>query len=221
MFAMMLQQRNTMSKLHAIQLVILCVVQLVPALAQAGPATGTQQAHPAGLTTLYALDPLTQSFCFTRNCEGGVIKDNTLLNSGSEIDFGNFSPNSFTCGVSVGTTAAIVDIGTAENLETEYGYHETMGNGQGYASIRLAEKTLKIKSKSDDDNSEGQELKEGVQIMRGLKKLAEARVALGHIYLLHTSSPSPEPTDAFVKMLVVAYQPDQFVTIRWEVLGQE
>src|SRR5689334_19622439 len=40
-----------------------------------------------GITTLYSRDPLTQIFCFQSDKYGGVIQDNRLKASCSDIDF--------------------------------------------------------------------------------------------------------------------------------------
>lgn len=90
-----------------------------------------------GITTLYALDPLARTFCFGDGREGGVFQQNEVRNRCSDIDFNNYYQGNLTVGVEGGRIGTIVDLGSASELEKRYGYSETVGKGQGFASLRV------------------------------------------------------------------------------------
>lgn len=177
---------------------------------------------PGGLTTLYQLDPVSQSFSFTENYAGSVMKDHRVLNGGAEIDFGRYRPGCFSVAVSVGSTGRIVDLGDARTLRAKYHYRETVGDGQGFASIHRKGPSFLIGQRDDkEDHSEYQGLTEGAQLSKDLRSLDSAPVTLGHIYLLHVVQDRGQPTDIYVKLIVVGHQPDQSVTFRWEIMRAE
>ena len=177
---------------------------------------------PGGLVTLYQLDPVSQSFNFTENYAGNVMKDHRVLVSGAEMDFGVYHADSFSVAVTNGSTGRIVDLGTPKTLKEKYGYSEPVGNGQGFASIHRKGTSFLVQQRHDkDDHSEYQELTEGAQLLTNLRSLDSAPIILGHIYILHVVQSQGPPADTFVKLMVVAYQPDQSVTIRWEIMVPE
>lgn len=181
-----------------------------------------QASARGGLTTLYHLDPVSQSFNFTENYAGGMIKNHSVLNGGSEIAFGMYRADSFSVAVNNGSTGRIVDLGTAQTLKEKYGYSETVGDGQGYASIHRKGASILIQQRhGKEGDSEYQDLAEGAQLVTDLRLLDSAPVILGHIYLLHVVQSEGPPADVFVKLIVVGYQLDQSVTMRWEIMEQE
>ena len=50
------------------------------------------------------------------------------------------------------------------------------------------------------------------------KTLSSVAVKLGHIYALRISDRYAQTFERIVKMLVIAYEPNISVTIRWEIL---
>ena len=173
-----------------------------------------------GMFTLYALDPCAQSFSFTKNCEGGVIRRDRVLSNGAEIDFGTYTRNAFIVAVSNGAEGAIVDLGTAEELQKKYDYQETVGNGEGFASIRRDGQKFLIGNRYKGENkSNSKELVEGSSLNGELKQLSSCPVLNGHIYLIRILKSLPEPSEIYVKLLVVAYQPNEFVTFRWVMIN--
>ncbi len=180
-------------------------------------------AHAQGrLVTLLQLDPVACSFDFTDNRAGDIMEDHRVLANGGEMDFGVYHADSFSVAISNGSTGRIVDLGTSKALEDKYGYSETVGGGQGFASIHRKDKSVLIRQRhGTEDHSEYQELTEGTQLLTDLKALDFAPVVLGHIYLLHVVKTQGRPADTFVKLMVVAYQPGQSVTFRWELMMPE
>ena len=150
-------------------------------------------APSSGLVTLYALDPVTSFFSLTENHAGGILEHHRDLANGAEIDFGEYHAGNLTVADSNGMTGAIVDLGTAETH----------------------------KKQDEDSDADYQELKEGSQLFGDLKPLATAPIILGHIYVLRVIGTTGRPVDFVAKLKVVAFQPDQAVTIRWEILPEE
>ena len=198
------------------------VVLSATAVHTQGTPAKWRAASSSELVTLYTLDPVTSSFCLSENHAGGILADHHDSNNGQEIDFGKYHPGNLTVADSNGMTGAIVDLGTPETLQKEYRYHETVGQGQGFASIHRRGTSLLINKQRDDDSDANfQELKEGSQLFGDLKQLATAPVVLGHIYVLRVIGTIGKPVDFVAKLKVVAFQPDQAVTIRWEVLPDQ
>lgn len=162
------------------------------------------------------------TFCFTGNHAGGVMDDHRQLNKGAEIDFGNYRAGSFSVAVSTDSVGRIIDLGTSESLRQEYGYNETVGGNQGFSSIHREGASFLIRQKHrKDDGRDYQELEEAGRLLTDLRSVDPVPVVLGHIYLLHVVRTGDWAADFFVKLLVVAYQADQSVTVRWEMLDSE
>ena len=47
---------------------------------------------------------------------------------------------------------------------------------------------------------------------------ANAPIQLGHIYLVRITDTKDKGFQQIVKLLVIAYRPDEAVTVRWELL---
>jgi hypothetical protein len=115
-----------------------------------------------GVTTLFALDPLNQSLCFRDAGAGGVFQKNEVRNRCSDLNYGSYYAEHLTVGVEGARLGAIVDLGTAEDLRKEYGYEETVGHGQGFASVHLEDGKVVILK--DRARQEMQDLKEASQL---------------------------------------------------------
>jgi len=111
----------------------------------------------------------------------------------------------------------LIDLGTAEELKEKYGYSETVGGGQGYASIRFQGRTIVILREYKTG---------GVTPLKEAKALFEKPtddsshlpVQLGHIYLARITDGNDRNYEMVVKLIVVGYRPGESVTIRWDVL---
>ncbi len=169
-----------------------------------------------GIATLYALDPLARTLCFGDGREGGVFQQNETRNRCSDIDFNTYNEGSLTVGIEGGRVGSIVDLGSATELEKRYGYSETAGKGQGFASLRVANgKVLVLK---DRRTGSEQELAESALLFAESKKSASAPVKIGSIYLLRLTDRNDKSFERIVKLLVVGYTPNESVTIRWQVM---
>ena len=165
-----------------------------------------------GLATLHALDPLSKTLCLRDGEPGGLFQNNEVKNRCSDIDFNSYTIGAFTVGIEGGRQGNIIDLGTAHELKTKYGYQETVGNGQGFASLRFDGNTIVILK--DSRTGAVQELEEGKELPHAGKA---APVKLGHIYLVRLTDRHDKAFTLFAKLIVVDYRPDQSVTIRWQV----
>src|SRR5215216_6133826 len=91
-----------------------------------------------GITTLYTRDPIACSFAFAHGLYGQVVQDGVVKNRQSDIDFGRYASDQFSAGIEGGRLGAIIDLGTALELQRRYGHMETVGNPQGFSSLRIS-----------------------------------------------------------------------------------
>jgi hypothetical protein len=169
-----------------------------------------------GVVTLYALDPLAQSFCFRDANDGLIFNQHEVKNRCSDLNFNNYYAEHFAVGIEGGRVGTIVDLGSAGDLKKEYGYEETVGNGQGFASIHFeAGKVVILK---DRRARVMQHLKESTQLFAEPTSSANAPVKLGHIYLARITDRHDNSFQLLVKLLVIGYVPGESVTLRWQSL---
>jgi hypothetical protein len=169
-----------------------------------------------GMATLYALDPLSHSFCFADGKEGGVFQENETRNRCSDVEFGSYSADAFSVGVEGGRRGVIVDLGTTEELENLYRYTDTVGKGQGFASLHV--EGGKVVILGNNKPRTFQEIKESAQLFGVGKGNASAPVKVGHIYLIRLTDSRDKSFQRIAKMKVISYTPGVSVTIRWQTL---
>jgi hypothetical protein len=97
-------------------------------------------------------------------------------------------------------------------LELKDGYQETVGGGQGFASLRFENGKMVILK--DLRTGAVQELEEGSQLLTAGQA---APVKLGHVYVVRLTDRRDKSFTLYAKLIVVDYRPDQSVTIRWQV----
>jgi len=178
--------------------------------------TLTEVKAAGGIATLYALDPLARTLCFDDGREGGVFQQNETRNRCSHIDFNAYTEGSLTAGIQGGENGTIIDLGSTAELQKRYGYTETVGGGQGFASLRAANGKFFILR--DRNPFIEQELAESTLLFAGGKSAVSAPIKLGHIYLVRITDRSDKSFERLVKMLVIAYTPNESVTIRWQLM---
>ena len=184
----------------------------------ASSAIARVQAPTSGQCTLYKLDPLTCKFGFFAGDYGGMIQDHMVKNRQGDIDFGHYKEGFFTVGIEGGTKGTILDLGHADTLKAKYGYAETVGGGQGFASIRFKENQLVILK--DYEKQSTQVLQESNSLLNN--KLSNendhAPVQLGHLYLVRLVT---DEAELFVKFIVVSHRPNESVTLRWSIIPRD
>lgn len=174
----------------------------------------------SNIITLFARDPLSQSFCFKDGGFGSIFQEGQVRNRCSDLNFNSYSHNGFSVGVEGGREGVIIDLGTPNELQKKYGYSETVGNGQGFASLTV--KNSKVLILKDYRAKQLQELYDSDLLFRSQdKSFSSTAVKLGHVYLLRLIDKYDKSFELLVKILVIAYIPDESVTIRWHVLSNE
>src|SRR5262249_27258887 len=124
------------------------------------------------ITTLYANDPLAHSLCFSDGKEGLVFQGGEPRNRCSHIDFDAYKTGSFSVGIEGGELGRIIDLGTDDELSMQYGYQQTVGKGQGFASIELRDEKLVIVK--DRKAGTRQELTQGASLFERGQSSASA-----------------------------------------------
>lgn len=210
-----------------LNLVLFVILSVGIAGASFGQGSGTDGAGPqsyavfemkSNISTLFALDPLAQSLCFRDSGPGFVFQSGEVRNRCSDLNFNSYASNSLTVGLEGGRRGVILDIGTSADLKTKYGFAETVGNGQGFASIDVANKKALILQ--DRKTRKMQELAESADLFsRPVSSSASVPVKVGHIYLMRVTDVHDKSFEMFAKLLVIAHVPNESVTVRWVVLG--
>jgi hypothetical protein len=168
-----------------------------------------------GITTLYALDPVACSFSFGDGIYGQVVQDGVVKNRQSDIDFGRYGSDQFSAGLEGGRLGAIVDLGTAVDLQRRYSYPETVGNPQGFSSLRVSGGKLVVGM--DYRTPTARPLKEA-ELLTTTKRLAQVPVLPGHIYLVRLVDRHDPTFERIAKLLVLEHRPGSSVTFRWALL---
>jgi hypothetical protein len=178
---------------------------------------GSQPRKRGGVFTMYALDPLARTLCFTDGKEGMAIINNQWDNRCSDLSYSLAGNGSLVTGVEQNRIAAIVDLGTPNELRERYGYEDADNGGVGYASLRLDGGKIMV-LQEDNTKPVWQPLKEGPKLFTEVGPSANAPIKLGHIYLLRIADTKDKGFQQIVKLMVIAYRPDEAVTLRWELL---
>jgi len=171
---------------------------------------------PSVITTLYANDPLAHSLCFSDGKEGLVFQNGEPANRCSHIEFDAYKAASLTVGIEGGEVGRIIDLGTDDDLSKQYGYQQTVGKGQGFASIEVRDGKLVIVK--DRKAGTRQELTQGASLFDAGVSAASAEAKAGHIYLVRITDRHNQNFQILAKLLVLTARPGESVTFRWELL---
>ncbi|HSE17035.1 MAG TPA: hypothetical protein VLB46_08275 [Pyrinomonadaceae bacterium] len=177
----------------------------------------TQQRKRGGIFTMYAVDPLARTLCFSDGKEGMAFTNTDWGNRCSDLSFSIANGGTLVSGIEVDRLAAIVDLGTADDLRSRYSFEDAQGGGTGYASLHLQGDKIMV-LKQDLSKQEFQPLQEGSKLFTDLGPQATAPVKLGHIYLVRIADKNNRSTHQLVKLMVIAFRPEEAVTLRWESL---
>lgn len=170
-----------------------------------------------GIFTMYVHDPLARTMCFSDGKEGFAFVDNDWRNRCSDLGFILASGGSLASGIEVDRVAAIVDLGTPEELRQRYGFEEAEGGATGFASLHLNGNKIMV-LKQDLGKPEYGPLQEGRRLFTEVAPTANAPIKLGHIYLVRIADKKDTGFQQLVKLMVIAYRPEESVTLRWELL---
>ena len=170
-----------------------------------------------GIFTMYAVDPLARTLCFSDGKEGMAFVNTDWGNRCSDLSFSLAANGSLVSGIEMDRVAAIVDLGTADDLRGRYGFEDVTGGGTGFASLHLQGDKIMV-LKQDLRQQEFQPLQEGPKLFAEVAPSAAAPIKLGHIYLVRLADKKDKSFQQLVKLMVIAYRPDEAVTLRWELL---
>ncbi len=176
----------------------------------------SQPRKRGGIFTMYVLDPLARTLCFSDGKEGMQFLNNGWENRCSDLSYSLAGNGSLVTGFEVNRVAAIVDLGTGNELRGRYGFEDADNGGVGFASLRLQGGQVMV-LQEDISKPVWQPLKEGAQLGE-LKPSANAPIKLGHIYLLRLADTKDKSFQQVIKLMVIAYRPEEAVTLRWELL---
>jgi len=146
-----------------------------------------------------------------------AFEKNRWANRCSDLSFTLAGEGSLVTGIEANRVAAIVDLGTANQLRERYGYEDADNGGEGFASLRLDGQTVMI-LKEDSPQEKLQPLKEAAKLFSELGPSANSSIKLGHIYLLRITDQKDRDYQRIVKVIVIEYRPNESVTVRWELL---
>lgn len=178
----------------------------------------TQPKKRGGIFTMYVHDPLARTMCFGDGKEGFAFIDNDWRNRCSDLSYILASGGSLASGIEVNRVAAIVDLGTANDLRGRYGFEDAENGGVGFASLRLeGDKVTILQDDNGKFKASWQPLAETAKLS-DVKSSATAPIQLGHIYLVRIVDSKDKSVQKTVKLLVIAYRPEEAVTVRWELL---
>ena len=175
--------------------------------------SAAQPRKRGGLFTMYALDPLSRTICFQDGKEGMAFKNTTWGNRCSDL---SFAGSNLVSGIEIDRLGAIVDLGTPDELRDRYGFEDAQRGGTGFASIHLQGDKIMV-LKQDIREQEFQPLQEASKLTEVGSDVA-APIKLGHIYLVRIADKKDRSTLQIVKLMVIAFRPDEAVTLRWESL---
>ncbi len=170
-----------------------------------------------GIFTMYAHDPLARTMCFSDGKEGFAFVDNDWRNRCSDLGYIQTGGGSLASGIEVNRVAAIVDLGTPDEFRQRYGFEEAPGGATGFASLHLAGNKIRV-LKQDITKPEYQPLQESAKLFTELAPSANAPIKLGHIYVVRIADKTDTSFQQLVKLMVIAFRPEESVTLRWELL---
>lgn len=200
--------------MRSISMFGLCVVTAASTMAVR--AADDVTAPAPGLVTLYQRDPIAGKVSLATGAYGGVFQDHQVKNHQSDLDFGHYHANEFSVGIEGGRIGAIVDLGTPEALQQAYGYGESVGGGQGFASIRMEKGQLVILA--DFNKQTTQPLRNTSGLFGTLQSGAHAPIYDNHVYVVRIRDSHDPQFERLAKFLVVRYEPGVSVTLRWQAI---
>ena len=167
-----------------------------------------------GIFTLYAIDPLARTLCFSDGKEGMAFSNTNWINRCSDL---SFAGSNLVTGIEADRLGVIVDLGTADGMSSGYGFEDAQGGGTGFASIHLQGGKIMV-LKEDFGKQVFQPLRENSKLFTELGSSVAAPIKLGHIYVVRITGKKDNSSQQFAKLMVIAFRPEESVTLRWELL---
>jgi hypothetical protein len=202
-------------------LICACLLLLLPFVFTGPDTLGANDGPPpdSRISTLHVLDPLLNTLSMRDGGAGSVFKENAVYNRQSDINYSSMRDGEFTVGIEGNNRGWIVDLGSPLYLSKKYGYEETSGNGQGYASIGLRLGKISLLKNYCIKNTTP--IAEAEQLFAEWDHdKSHAPVKLGHIYLVRITDGTGRKFELIAKLLVIGYRPGESVTFRWDIIKQ-
>ena len=116
--------------------------------------------------------------------------------------------------------AAIVDLGTPDELRQRYGFEEAAEWWRtGFASLHLKGDKIMILQARQRQVQEYQPLQEGPKLFTELAAICQLRRSSWATFTLcGLLTRKTQSFQQLVKLMVIAYRPEEAVTLRWELL---
>jgi hypothetical protein len=201
-------------------LIAFCTPQVLRAQTPTTPdEKQTQPRKTSGIFTMYVLDPLARTLCFKDGKEGMIFQNNQWENRCSDLSYSPAGGGHLVSGIEINRVAAIVDLGTSNDLRERYDFEDAENGGLGFASLRLDGGKITI-AQGDLTKLSSQPLKEAAQLYADAKAAASAPIKMGHIYLVRLADTKDKGFERIVKLMVISFRPDEAVTLRWELLSK-
>ena len=167
------------------------------------PEEGMGSGRGSGFATLYAKDPLRQSYDFVRSEYGSTIQNNQVVNAGAHISYSSYVDGAFTVGIQGGEQGIILDLGTDDEVAARLGVTETVGGGQGFAALAFRERVF------NDSTAQG-------ALTAALHGAAPAPVVDRHVYVLRIQSEGSNTSkELVVKLLVISLTEGRETSFEW------
>jgi len=194
----------------------LLALPVLACLAWARPAPQAKATELTRQVTLYAHDFLRRTVSLATGEYGMAIEGHRVVNIDSELDFGNYYPDQMLAGVQGAQVGEMFDLGTGAELAQRYGYQETVGGGQGFASIHFENGQLVILA--DYAAQTFQPFTEGIRFRNAVPPTSSRPIdaQTGHLYLARITDSTDPQFERFVKLIVTAHTPDEQVSVAWQ-----
>jgi len=182
---------------------------------------GAVEPEPAPVRhqTLFANDPLRTTLSFDSGDWGTTISSNVHVNIDSQVSFDIYDVGALTPGIQGGQDGFILDLGTPAELAAKYGYAETVGQGQGFASIHFEGDLLMIVK--DVQAGVFQPFDDGNRFLQAPPQSStHATPKLGHVYLVKLIDTNDPTWSRVVKLLVSGHRSGESVDLTWRVLTE-
>lgn len=188
---------------------------IVAGAAIVGVAAPPERAGPTGpfSQTLVAHDPVRHTMSLADGAHGTAILPYAVLNIDGELDYGVYQPDTLTAGIQGLQVGTVVDLGTQAEVAARYGFSETVGGGQGFASIHFAGDRLVIRKDLSADTF--QLFTEGISLLHAPVPPTSvgAKAAVDHLYLARIVDRQTGELIRFAKILVTSMSPDDRVDL--------
>ena len=120
------QKIEVMKRVLFISLVVFIAFGSHQALRAQNPSAPDEKraAQPrkrGGIFTMYAIDPLARTLCFSDGKEGMAFTNTTWVNRCSDL---SFAGSNLVTGIESDRLGAIVDLGTADALSSGHGFED-------------------------------------------------------------------------------------------------